>query len=81
MILNPMECGAIGLRRTAIWAIHSKSGTRAAMKAPQRKRQCHSRVPLFDITPFIAWQRRHGGRLENARETFNILGRGRALDD
>ena len=38
-------------------------------------------VPLFDIKPFIAWQRRHGVGWKMQERRSNILGRRRALDD
>ena len=38
-------------------------------------------VPLFDIKPFIAWQRRHGVDWKMQERRSNILGRRRALDD
>jgi hypothetical protein len=50
MILTTPWNGAIDLRRTFIWAIRSKAGTRAASKAPRRKRQCRSRPRFLTLS-------------------------------
>ncbi len=69
--------GAIGLRRTTIWAIRSKSGIRARQEGAAAEKAVPFSVPLFDAKPLLASHRRH--RTGWKMQKRNVRGRSAAL--